>query len=618
MLDLDYNNWKTICENIFKLKNDKCLQTYPYSILSLEDKEFIASKDFFNNYIKTGFFLFMDDNWIKSRCYMPKPDGNFRNATIISPIFYLFFQSFTKNISNLINLKRNENLEVYYAGNFTDDKLTYKKEYDNFYKSINIYNDEFTYCIKTDIKDFFPSINMNILFDKIDKNINSENIVIPNKDLMFYKCFINFIGNNKFPIIKNCTATSYLATSVFLNDVDISICNFMSNNYNIFNYKLIRYVDDLYIFFNLKKETDNINQYKNLILNRLTSELNNIGLHLNLEKTKLIDNQTVDDELKRSLYDDIVNGHDFNIDDYYNVDKLVAFIKKFNEKTQNFNIDFKGYEELINKNFYIEGITYSPRDIFNNLIYEDNSIIKDERIIDLLFEIFNISYDLLKLDSNKLMVLILNTKSERLIKHLLSKIFEKSRNDNIDMYDITIILTYLVNRNFKHNELLKIVKNMDYKTFDYIEKFCKKSFLQISNQYEGVKFKFLNEIYFKSNDKILFYLYSFYMFELNNNNYLGSFAYFKNFFDRITADIDFKVNTKIQKNPNYNRFYTEKALQKFYSNEKTLIKLAHNIRNSNPLSHSSSELLKDESAKNNILKIIDKLKNLILQTINNV
>src|SRR5574344_2624176 len=150
MLDLDYNNWKIICENIFKLKNDKCLQTYPYSILSLEDKKLIASKDFFNNYIKTGFFLFMDDNWIKSRCYMPKPDGNFRNATIISPIFYLFFESFTKNISNLINLKRNENLEEYYAGNFTDDKLTYKKEYDNFYKRINIYNDEFTYCIKTD------------------------------------------------------------------------------------------------------------------------------------------------------------------------------------------------------------------------------------------------------------------------------------------------------------------------------------------------------------------------------------------------------------------------------------------------------------------------------------
>lgn len=100
---------------------------------------------------------------------------------------------------------------------------------------------------------------------------------------------------------------------------------------------------------------------------------------------------------------------------------------------------------------------------------------------------------------------------------------------------------------------------------------------------------------------------------------MSAFAYYKNFFDRVTADIDFAVNHS-SKRPYYNNFYKEKPLIQFYrniTNSEDIINRAHTLRNSNPLSHSSSELLDNNDSANALNECIESLSQLILSCVSN-
>ena len=91
--------------------------------------------------------------------------------------------------------------------------------------------------------------------------------------------------------------------------------------------------------------------------------------------------------------------------------------------------------------------------------------------------------------------------------------------------------------------------------------------------------------------------------------------YFKNFFDRITADLSFyyKCNPRDNK-PNYNAFYKDRTLVAFYTeiyNSEVIIKTAHKLRNANPISHASSELLDRNSTTRDLKQSIDDLTKII-------
>ena len=65
------------------------LQWYPFTRLSNHDKDTLMSEEFFHHYIKTGIFIYYAENWIVTNNYIMKGDGNFRNASLVSPIMYL-------------------------------------------------------------------------------------------------------------------------------------------------------------------------------------------------------------------------------------------------------------------------------------------------------------------------------------------------------------------------------------------------------------------------------------------------------------------------------------------------------------------------------------------------
>lgn len=119
------------------------------------------------------------------------------------------------------------------------------------------------------------------------------------------------------------------------------------------------------------------------------------------------------------------------------------------------------------------------------------------------------------------------------------------------------------------------------------------------------------------NDWKSYYLYFMYYTEKAKNNNLTAYAFFKNFFDRVTADLDY-VNKlyegKKEKRPNYNGFYKEGAFCTFYScidGSEDIIKRAHKLRNENPVSHSSASLIENDSTSEELYQTIKGLKTLI-------
>lgn len=72
-----------------------------------------------------------------------KGDGNFRNASLVSPIMYLVALTIGKSISKMYQSQRQPSLSVFYAGNYDEDRLYYKKDYDVFFNAFvndNVYH----------------------------------------------------------------------------------------------------------------------------------------------------------------------------------------------------------------------------------------------------------------------------------------------------------------------------------------------------------------------------------------------------------------------------------------------------------------------------------------------
>ena len=120
---------------------------------------------------------------------------------------------------------------------------------------------------------------------------------------------------------------------------------------------------------------------------------------------------------------------------------------------------------------------------------------------------------------------------------------------------------------------------------------------------------------FSETDDKLFFLYFMYMIEVKKKSPLSAFAYYKNFFDRISAHLGKAMNNDSAKGkPNYRRYYKESSFIELYkgiSDIDAIIKEAHKIRNSNPLSHSSAELIDSDTSVTDILSSIGKLSLLI-------
>lgn len=519
MINIDYECWQDAVDGVFKdFPLSPNPQLIPFSKLSPKEKDYIKSEQFYNKYIKSGAFTHYASTWNISNAYIMKPNGIYRKATNISPIFYLLITAFAKYISKLfVENFGDKYISVFYGGNMEENRYKYKKDYDLFVKKVNNNACCYTHYIKLDISNFFPNMNLNTLFKKIDDYINKTENKIKSRDLSYFKELLKILGNGHFPTITHCTALYYLATIIYLHNFDNDLYEFMENTENIESFEFIRYIDDFYILINFGKNA-NIDEIIKIIINRANSELLKIDLQLNTQKIKYGMTPEISNTLARSLYDDFVNGIPFKVDDYCTEEQLISFIDNLLNLSQQSIIVHEDYIDLINKTFNTEGIEQSANEVFNSLIYNKSDILQQDTIINKLNEIIKNDNQILKIDPHRLTLFILKTKDDYLIKNMLNRIFDNDKNNKIDVYDIHIALIYLSQRNFKHPDLLNLVKKHDIAIYNYINLFCKNKFIEDYSDEKSIENKFINNIL--SKDDKLYYLYSLYKIKLLEGDYL--------------------------------------------------------------------------------------------------
>ena len=377
LFSFEYEDWKMVCSRIFdqnKRRKSTYLQWYPFTRLSKKDKETLISETFFNNYINSGLFSYYSENWLITNNYIMKGDGNFRNASLVSPLMYLVALVIGKSISKVYQSKRPPSVIVFYAGNYDKNRFFYRKDYDEFFKKVNDLAQYYKYFIKIDIKDFFSNIDMNKLFDIINFRLAETNVKINQKDLMAYKELLLCLGQGEFPLIENCTASSYLATVVYLEIPDIRLHSYITDKEPyITNFTMVRYVDDLYILFNSDLSENMITPMVNRILNAYSSELKKLNLSLNRGKTLWKFSTKINEELKKSLYDERYYSKNFKITDFVDNNLLLTFLDRIEELLFNHDLDALKYLELINEIFKIPNAEYTPQEIYNSLVYDKNT-----------------------------------------------------------------------------------------------------------------------------------------------------------------------------------------------------------------------------------------------------
>lgn len=312
MFGISYNTWKKVCDMYFMLKmgsQKAYLQWFPFTKLSSADKESISGEEFYNSYIKTASFMLFPPAMHQSENYLQKGDGSFRDSSLVAPVLFLFLQSIGLEIHNHYSPIRPPDISVYYAGNYEHLRPKYKQDYDDFFKELNASIDDYQYFIKTDITNFFANISVDKLIAQIDKVCNSDTIAFSQTQLHLFKELLTYCGNGRFPLIENSVASSFLATVVYLDAVDKTLHEYISKNITAFSsFRIVRYVDDMYILVSSDKPIGCLHEAYNEIRNEYSSILKTYGLALNAKKCCLKKSKEINQELKKSLYDEYFNG----------------------------------------------------------------------------------------------------------------------------------------------------------------------------------------------------------------------------------------------------------------------------------------------------------------------
>lgn len=590
MLKIEYDEWTKLCDNLKKYINVYrrfYLQLYPITEDYLEK---ISKKKYFDRYIKTGAFLWNDKNWIKCENPSMNINGTLRHRNLISPLFYIIYIYIGKKISNLYRSKRNNNIEVYYAGNLEKNKYHYKEEYNEFCKLAIKLSKNYKYYIKTDIKNFFDSINIDLLFSYISDNINDEKMNISLEELNFIEEFIKFTGNGKISQIEEGVTSSYLATIIYLEKLDNRLYEYLKENEIIDEFKIIRYVDDLYIFLNTKFDIEKLYEQ---IINFINDIVYDYSISINVNKTSIKEVEDLEKDLKHLSYldEEYINGNINKIINDMDLNEVLLDIQSEN------NITREKYNTIL-KNRLGNIDNYTENEIFNSIIYTNNSILSNKKMIDNLRILINYKFDFIYCDPKRLTILILKTKDEKTIKLFLKKLYQKNNVSGWNRYDKIAVEQYLLQRKFKNDDLinnLSSIKNLEvYINYFIINDWSNENCFQIQ-----VK---LCERLIDEDDTRCFFLYSFFKFEEDKKNYKLKHSFFKSYFEAISAVI---YARSVNQSLDYQKMYKETTLRKSYEkmigNKKynhDIHKICH-LRNENMVNHAGG------NNNNNVYKEID-------------
>lgn len=130
------------------------------------------------------------------------------------------------------------------------------------------------YCIKADIKHYFPTMNHEILLQIISKKIKEESTIMLIKKIVTNPCLQRDRGIPKGMPLGNLTSQFF--ANLYLNELDYFVKHHLKAKY------YIRYVDDFVLLHSSKLQLE---KWKNEINNFLEG---NLKLELHPDKSKII------------------------------------------------------------------------------------------------------------------------------------------------------------------------------------------------------------------------------------------------------------------------------------------------------------------------------------------
>lgn len=412
-----------------------------------------------------------------------------------------------------------EDYEINEVSDLLSTYFVYKKytHLFKFYESFEYMNNEkrFKYLVKLDISKFFNSIYTHSIEWAIkDKRYIKDNLKNNKNKKIFGKSFDELIrssNDNETNGIPIGAEVSRIFAEIIMQDIDIKLEKALLEN-EINDFKIYRYVDDYFIFYNDE------NDYKKIHL-FLKSELEKYNLFLNETKTTkferpFITKQTLAKQKIKYLIESFLSS-------YYCLDEDSNLI--FNNK----NAFISSSSFLIKFRILIKETNILPNEISHfllsqvqkKLIFVFKKILKNEfkmnetsielylnNLIDIIFYIYSISenasttYKLYKtnyfiIEISKLISLRISNNIQDKIRQEIFKILEVIGNSKhkilVEQLDIITLLQKLESKNKNYKiPLYKLnqIFNYDKKSnITYFEIIVLLDYIKNENNYINIK-----------------------------------------------------------------------------------------------------------------------------------
>lgn len=603
MMHPSYESWRDACDTMMRQKRrlKSYFQWYPFSILSKSNWEVLSSETFFSTYIQDGAFLICYSMRFTTKGFIQKQGVVFRDSVLVSPILFLYLLAFGIEYQRVFVDPRSE-MACEYAGDIINKQAQYKQSYRRYCAHKRVAKGCYSYYLKTDVTNFFGSINVDRLISKMQDCSNGG---FSATDGLFLRALLLYCGEGIFPTIQNHPTLSFLATKVFLSDIDAELTRSVQMNASVDSFKLVRYVDDLFIFFDVKNGAPPL-RAKEELLNKYADILRLNGLTLNQSKVEFGSTSALSlAEASESCVDFSGLQAEEEVEDA--VERMALLFDEIARRTSGRDYLQQDFDEAVELAFAKDIEDESPITTFRTCLYRESDCFHRQIVINSIRKALDNGKVILSYNTAELTKCILNTNDGQLIREMLNMLFRSHRDGTWSSIDALVAINYLIGRSAMHKDLLKTLKEAEPGLDTYIRLFCTREHF-VTSPASDVESKL---VFVVSNDVPSKIQFANQLYHKATNNYFEQVSYTRTFFDRFSTLYKRKVLHEKQK-----RFlYKVNELTPIYSSidgSKEIIHKAEMLRQHNPLIHASSELITD-SYKNDIREVIESLIELIAE-----
>jgi len=445
----------------------------------LNKKSSINPVVYFKNVISNNLFYGLEDEFFAIGYSKPKSSYGVRKYMFFSYPLRITHFGIGLYLLKLTNdfldqyVKGNKHINSFYGGDlrYNDkDELILKTKniyfidhYREFKKAINheLGNIGNKIILHVDIENYFDHLSIQRLLEYINGNISHSSKVEHKFDnytmdqiSFFYRYLMR--DRNGIPQSGNDIISGFLGY-LFLVFADLQIDDYIvtTNKDLLKSFKIIRYVDDIYIVLDFKGSTT-VDEQKAYSINLLSyiSDLlyYNFGLRVN-NKTRLIlvDSEERKEEVKKNLKKASSNLPVSNDD------------LQVSGPQEKLNILFNSLRQL--KEISLDALFYGEKnesgldpEVFKE-IYNDqvgNIIMKSENIEELKHIFSGFNFDLIKVKPSEILLLIM--KVDEIREELINSILKKTL---ITTNDRDIIIEILCQTGFDNNKLIEKLNSDD-------------------------------------------------------------------------------------------------------------------------------------------------------------